>query len=42
MTAQDGELSLVGLTNAGMFLGGPLQELWNEELFDQIVHVVSE
>ncbi|MCA9569767.1 MAG: serine hydrolase, partial [Myxococcales bacterium] len=37
MTAEDGQLSMVGLTNAGMFLGGPLQDVWNEDLLAEVV-----
>lgn len=36
-TAEDGSLSIVGMTNAGMFLGGPLQDVWNESLLEEVV-----
>ncbi|MCA9495226.1 MAG: beta-lactamase family protein, partial [Myxococcales bacterium] len=37
----DAELSVVGMTNLGMFLGGPLSELWNDETLEEIVDLLE-
>ncbi|MCB9698790.1 MAG: beta-lactamase family protein [Alphaproteobacteria bacterium] len=37
----DAEVSMVGMTNLGMFLGGPLSELWNDETLVEIAGLLD-
>jgi len=37
----DAPYSVVAMTNVGMFLGGPLQDVWNEDLFAGIIRAAE-